>query len=353
MKLKIIIFAGLILVNFFKIYSVKITLPQTTGKYPVGTKDLHLIDTSRKEKHNNNLTYRELMVTIFYPGIVIGENKNIYAKDVIEIIKKEISQENNISLENFNYLDQIVTNSYQNINISDQEINYPIILFSPGYSSSRLLYSSILEELASHGYFVVAVDHPYINHPIIFPDKIIKINNNINHDFDNEIETLTQDIFFIINKLQDLNLGKIVKNFKNRLNINKIFMLGHSLGGSVALKVCKGNPRCKAGINMDGDLFGLGCNAGFDKPFMFLISSKESCKDQQELEYWENGLNEIKNLCKKITKPNYIITLNNSNHSSFGDWNLITKPIEKNNLDPVITIKEIRKLILNFFKKFE
>ena len=46
-----------------------ITLPEPTGKYTVGTKAFHLIDTNRKETTvPNNHGNRELMIQVYYPA---------------------------------------------------------------------------------------------------------------------------------------------------------------------------------------------------------------------------------------------------------------------------------------------
>lgn len=38
---------------------------------------------------------------------------------------------------------------------------YPVVIFSPGLSASRLLYSNQARALASYGFVVLTIDHPY------------------------------------------------------------------------------------------------------------------------------------------------------------------------------------------------
>lgn len=38
---------------------------------------------------------------------------------------------------------------------------YPVVLFSPGLTASRLLYTNQARALASYGFIVITVDHPY------------------------------------------------------------------------------------------------------------------------------------------------------------------------------------------------
>ena len=46
----------------------------------------------------------------------------------------------------------------------------PVVLYSPGLHSDRSLGTVLIEELASHGYLVVAIDHTYDADQVEFPD---------------------------------------------------------------------------------------------------------------------------------------------------------------------------------------
>lgn len=52
----------------------------------------------------------------------------------------------------------------------DQQQQYPVIIFSPGFSNSRLLSSAQAQSLASLGNIVITVDHPYDATVVEFPD---------------------------------------------------------------------------------------------------------------------------------------------------------------------------------------
>jgi hypothetical protein len=47
---------------------------------------------------------------------------------------------------------------------------YPLVVFSPGLSASRLLYTLQAKALASYGFVVVTIDHPYDATFVEFPD---------------------------------------------------------------------------------------------------------------------------------------------------------------------------------------
>jgi hypothetical protein len=46
----------------------------------------------------------------------------------------------------------------------------PTLLFSPGYTGSRLLYSLVAPAIASYGFTVITMDHPDEAPVIVYPD---------------------------------------------------------------------------------------------------------------------------------------------------------------------------------------
>ena len=51
--------------------------------------------------------------------------------------------------------------------------SYPLVLFSPGSGNPRLLYGAMAREVASYGYAVVTIDHPYDASFVEFPDGTV------------------------------------------------------------------------------------------------------------------------------------------------------------------------------------
>jgi hypothetical protein len=60
---------------------------------------------------------------------------------------------------------------------------YPVLIFSPGLTASRLMYAAHLRAVASRGYVILAVDHPHDAFLVEFPDgtSVVggKIENNL------------------------------------------------------------------------------------------------------------------------------------------------------------------------------
>jgi predicted dienelactone hydrolase len=60
--------------------------------------------------------------------------------------------------------------------------SYPVVLFTPGLAESRLLYGAGARSLASKGYIVITVDHPFEPDFVEFPDGTVIAGRNISDD---------------------------------------------------------------------------------------------------------------------------------------------------------------------------
>ena len=70
------------------------------------------------------------------------------------------------------------------------EARFPVLIFSPGYGGSRLLYSAQVRDLASQGFLVITVDHPYDADFVEFPDGTIITGAPSNDTDDATLEQL-------------------------------------------------------------------------------------------------------------------------------------------------------------------
>ncbi|KAF3490769.1 PAF acetylhydrolase family protein [Arthroderma uncinatum] len=140
---------------------------------------------------------------------------------------------------------------------SDSQSNnhgFPILLFSPGANTTRLLYSSVAQTISSAGYTVIAMDHPHDTDIVEFLNGDIITGGGANFSdpavlpFWNEIRV--QDTVFVLNQA-------LKKSPHARIG-----MLGHSFGGSATLSSMVKDGRINSGINLDGGLWGPAVEIG-------------------------------------------------------------------------------------------
>src|ERR1700682_6520514 len=156
-------------------------------------------------------------------------------------------------------------------------------------------YTTLVEDLASHGYVVVGFDAPYRSFVVMFPDgrEIARAPQN-NADMvsgseqeqraNKRVRAWSADMGFALDQLERLNTSDPSGRFLRRLDMQRVGVFGHSLGGATALQFCHDDSRCKAGIDVDGAPLGSVVADGVTQPFMFLLSDRKGESDAGEPE---------------------------------------------------------------------
>lgn len=326
--------------------------PMPTGDYSVGIINEHWIDPDLNyEQRERN----EFNIQIFYPSNFDKTKKFPYQPEKIEALQKILPKQ--FALPSFAWnclLNNIYSYAQPDVPIANNENNYPIIIYLPGIGSEDL-HNLYLEELASHGYVVAAIEPPFDILVSIFPNntlielsptlaKAIKENNReeIYKYRDEAHERWSNYIEVTLKKLKRLNEDK-QSIFYQKLDIEKNGIMGHSHGGAVALNFCQKNKLCRAGINMDGWTKTYNSSKHFNTPFLFMMSER---MDQP-------GMSE---LLQNNQRPDYEqITIRGAGHGSFNDGILQKNfkrvlGVSKENYNK--TIKEISGKIISFFNKY-
>ena len=135
---------------------------------------------------------------------------------------------------------------------------FPVVVFSHGLSWPSLMYQSYLEELASRGYVVAAIDHPYGADVVVFPDGRVERYGLWPDGFARDeardsalaayVGTWRDDIRYVVDDvLPEVNAtGRL----QGHLDLERIGVLGHSYGGSAAA-LALDDPRIDAGFAME------------------------------------------------------------------------------------------------------
>ncbi len=150
-------------------------------------------------------------------------------------------------------------------------------------------YTVFAENLASHGYIVVGINPTDTSNLIVFPDGrlALRTSQGTIPDQDttaqaavdgNRIEAVWgADVLFVMDQLQSLNASQ-ASFFYNHLDLEHIGLWGHSFGGATAIAVCQQDPRCKAGVDMDGNPVSSTENVEVPQPFMFIAEDyRQGC----------------------------------------------------------------------------
>ena len=188
---------------------------------------------------------------------------------------------------------------------------YPLVIFSPGLGISRLFYSAMAQEYASpnaslnstitlktntprissHGYIVLTIDHPYDADIVVFPDNTTIFAANISTDDQilASLNTRTKDVSFILNQFSRPSTARNLLANTNEIDVSKVGIYGHSLGGATAAQAMLKEKRLVGGVNLDGTFFGDVVKQGLDNPFLiFAHEGKNRTTDPSWGAIWPN-----------------------------------------------------------------
>ncbi|MFF8772942.1 alpha/beta hydrolase family protein [Kitasatospora sp. NPDC015120] len=137
---------------------------------------------------------------------------------------------------------------------------FPVVLFSPGLGGVRTQNTAWAEELASHGYVVAALDHPYDSAAVVLADGrtiTTEVASTGDDDEDDRRAAETAriraaDLGFVLTRLERLDRGEGDGALTGRLDTGRAAVTGHSLGGAAALRAARQDARFAAVIDLDG-----------------------------------------------------------------------------------------------------
>ena len=209
------------------------------------------------------------MIQIWYPAASGGPRAAYMAKGVGRIYAAEYRLPGDTFA-------RVRTNAYRNARPLERPGGYPAILFSPGYGVPHALYTSLLEDLASHGFVVIALDHTYETDAVEFPGGGI-VRRNLPPDPGRNggpssyrlllriIGQRVADMRFLRRSLPALDerLGHII-------DAQRVGVFGHSLGGLTAANALEADRALRAGVDLDGSIFGPGVRRPLVRPFMIM-----------------------------------------------------------------------------------
>lgn len=339
---------------------------EPTGPYTVGVTNYHWLDKNREETYADPpVDHRELMVRVWYPAEMVKEAKKAhYALDAetTSIVGKKLPLGYRMLL--YSWL-QAENHSYTDVPIAYEKEQYPVLVFSPGFGFSPYMYSSQMEELASHGYVVFGIDHPYHSEiATVFPEgRIAEGNMNLpeeTENIDQEIIVWVEDVLFTIDKINEMNEYDPQGQMTGRLDVSRMGMFGHSFGGATTAQVMHLEPQIIAGVNMDGFFYGSVIEDGLDHPIMLLTGSEEMILHNEngdpvaEADYPQWAIDFVEEERKRkngALKNNGVkVVLEEADHLSFSDTMLYSPYLDLAKYDPALLAK-INQTLLEFFDK--
>ena len=353
----------------------KIDLPAPSGPYAVGTVIVHWVDPSRPEPMARDVaSRRELLVQIWYPAQT--NNATALAQYIPEFDRiypyRKTLNERGLSLlpGGFERLKSLRTHSQLGAALSDKQPRYPVLIFSPGNSVPRSLYTIQMEELASHGYVVAGVDHPYGVAIVAFPDGRVAIQADMRENqppFEERVALRAADVRFVLNQLERLAEHDPEQRFTGSLDLGRVGIFGHSLGGVGAVQAGSLDRRFRAVLNLDGGTGEMSDNVerNLEQPFMLMVKAQRATPraTDEQLAAWGLSRSQYEALMtkdterkeasyRKIRAPAYRVIIQGAEHTTFSDAPLLEGEYRGKGIEPKRSLRIISAYMLAFFNKF-
>ncbi|WP_257454772.1 alpha/beta hydrolase family protein [Archangium lipolyticum] len=325
-------------------------LPEPTGPYDVGRVAFDWVDAHRDEPYarHGHRRPRELSAWLWYPAEPeAGARPGPYLPAGWRLT----------SLFWHFRSSRVRAHAVPGAPVARPRARYPVLVFSPA-GFPPLYYSSLFEELASHGYIVAAVSHTYEALPVsAFADGRMRLFrpasvggalkvSRASHEEDvraraSVVDVKAEDLRSLVDELERLQAGSGL--LAGRMDLERLGAFGHSMGGNAAMELCARDARCRAVANLDGGVWSTVGQEGLPKPLLVLFAEHPeyvrpcdesvSQKAFASVEYCEANRELAVGGWQRLyarARPGYSIQIRGAGHANFTDCGLL--PLKRRSL---------------------
>jgi alpha-beta hydrolase superfamily lysophospholipase len=328
-------------------------LPNPSGTFAIGRlRGQHLIDSARPDRFSSDRTkYRELMVYVWYPA----QQSNHPAFDPYVPGAKQIEASvcgRQRMREEFEVVwplilsDQLRSYVLTNATPAARSGGFSVVLFSHGLGSTTFAYNAQIEDLVSHGYVVIAIEHTDMATAVLFPDGQVRCfqtrtpsgaGNGMEEMMaavKEEVQAGGEDIRFVMDKLIHGSISVPVP-----IDLKHVAAIGHSAGGTMTARACQLDKRIEACISEEGELTGVSAFANYPdhaaliQPFLLMEiyqdpSDAELARMRLTRKQWKAYLQKKRQQLQSCTGGSYDVMFSDPGmvHASFSDEPLLGAP---------------------------
>ncbi|HEX3531922.1 MAG TPA: hypothetical protein VH988_33100 [Thermoanaerobaculia bacterium] len=362
-----------------------VTLPAPTGPYPVGTTVWRVTDAARPETFAGAGVRRQVEVLAWYPAAAAsaaaadrGEPAPYLREGLAELPPGLRSPLGSLA--------KVRTHAILNAPPAASPKKLPVLVFSHGIGGIPSSYTALLEDLASHGYAVLSIVHPYEATAATLADgQVISLFddagkprqtfNDVIAEWSREDETMaavtreakeedqlrllrgylaglhaTQatvdrwvaDTKLVLDQLSSLPKTGAAGRLAARLDLGRLGAFGHSMGGVVSGEFCLADGRCRAGLNLDGiPQYGTMIDRRLSQPFLMVYSARPGRTGASDAIY------------RRAASRYYRCDVRSTLHLDFSDMILWDGPLRQNGalgtLAPARAVEITRTIVREYF----
>lgn len=358
-----------------------IVLPAPTGPSRVATTRWAVVDRDRTDPFSGG-SPRQIEVVAWYPTPAETGTRAPYVREGPRSVRAFATRlgapdalDDLLTVQTHAFLDGPVVSGAK----------YPVLLFSHGYTGVPGAYTTILEELASHGYAVLNIVHPYEATAASLRGGLVvsmldddgQLRGEIQKVFDewrreddvmsevtktsdraeqlsllkSYLDTLqttsvalkrwVDDTRAVVADLPTLSRRTLQGQLAEHLELSRFGAFGHSMGGVAAGEFCLGEPRCAAVLNLDGiPQYGAMIDRPLNRPLLMVYSARPGRAGASDPIY------------ERAAKPYWRADVADTLHLDFSDmalWPLLRERRLTGPLPGERVVDEVRVLVREFF----
>jgi pimeloyl-ACP methyl ester carboxylesterase len=321
----------------------RLGLPAPTGQYAVGRTRMSWVDANRRELLQPD-GKREVIAEVWYPAKQGTGSACAYFPELAEVSAKMIDAGQLQSIEATGLV-WVRCHGLADAEFADVNAACPVIVLSPGNGTNVEFYAAYGEELASRGFVVFGVNHPYDVSGVRLTDGSVATYRQRKpgdpEALRSRMHERVADVRFLVDRLADVNEQH--SRLARRLDLGRIGVMGHSLGGMTAGEACRADDRFVAGLNIDGLHGGNPFFAGKDEtpprqPFAYIGKERTIEAHTREL--------------MAASPRGLLVSVPDARHMDFADVDLFLPAVNPFERSALRVLMCSREQVVRFFEKW-
>ena len=248
-------------------------LVEPTGPYAVGQVLLDWTDLARPEPGTADPNdHRQIPVQIWYPAAPGARGEPSPYRPRVEAFRSDWGDEA------IDFYNAVETSWIKNAPVNPDG-PFPVFFFSHGWSARSSSHGTFLSNLASHGYIVVGLNHPFLGKVALASGQVTEPNDS---QFENQEQAnyfYADDVIFAIDQLAALNGAAQNGRFAGTLDLGRVAAGGHSSGFPAVSGAAVRDDRIEALISFDAGVPKIVRREGLEVPILLVRADTSTYTD--------------------------------------------------------------------------
>ena len=243
------------------------------GPFRVGHIMMDWTDKSRREPATPEPSdHRQVPIQVWYPIDPNAAGERAPYRPRVEAFRSAWGDET------VDFMSKVKTTWIDAASIS-RDGPFPVLLFSHGWGSRSSSYGTLLSNLASQGYVVVGLNHPYMGKLALASGEVTEPMDSQfpNQEYANRF--YADDVIFALDQLDELNKNDPHGRFTGTIDMDRIAAGGHSSGFPAVSGAAVRDDRIKALISFDAGVPPIVRQFGLDVPILLFRADSASYTD--------------------------------------------------------------------------